>query len=253
MYLVGKVALIPLSSQTAAEKAIVQATGPLYPEDQSYSESDTSGPSDLKSDDDTASVRNIQVLPLALAPSMVPAASASSISLERSTNFAQNVIGRKGQYGRFAERWVSEKGWSKERRRDLGMSTDDDATARSLAVRGTEPANLPRLNASAEISDGPSVPLGGSKDSARDLTRMDSVDSRVAQHISNKLLPKLLQTTRLLFGSRNFYFSYDYDITRRFGGMKAAKAEATLCQNVDPLVRIWVSGAAALTTYRYSY
>lgn len=40
---------------------------------------------------------------------------------ERSTsNVAQDVLARKGQYGRFAERWFSKKGWSTEKRRAQG-------------------------------------------------------------------------------------------------------------------------------------
>ncbi len=40
---------------------------------------------------------------------------------ERTTsNVAQDVLTRKGQYGRFAERWFSRKGWSTEKRRAQG-------------------------------------------------------------------------------------------------------------------------------------
>lgn len=53
------------------------------------------------------------------------------------------------------------------------------------------------------------------------------------------LLPKFLKTTRILLASKSFFFSYEYDITRRLGcqGSQTAKgSELPLHRAVDPLV-----------------
>ncbi len=55
------------------------------------------------------------------------------------------------------------------------------------------------------------------------------------------LLPKLLRTTRILLASKSFFFSYEYDITRRLGsqGNQSMKgSELPLYKTVDPLVRL---------------
>ncbi len=54
--------------------------------------------------------------------------------------------------------------------------------------------------------------------------------------VANTLLPKLLRTTRLLLGSRSFFFSYDLDITRRLGNQGSRTSELPLYKSVDPLV-----------------
>ena len=48
-------------------------------------------------------------------------------------------------------------------------------------------------------------------------------------------LPKLLYTAQILFGSsRSFFFSYDFDITRRWGECKPFSSEQPLYAQVEP-------------------
>lgn len=51
-----------------------------------------------------------------------------------------------------------------------------------------------------------------------------------------KLLPKLLHTTRLLFMSRTFFFSYDNDITQRISGKPRASSDLPLYKQADAQV-----------------
>jgi hypothetical protein len=54
--------------------------------------------------------------------------------------------------------------------------------------------------------------------------------------VAATLLPKLLHTTQILFGSsRSFFFSYDYDITRSFANKRPLSIELPLHTQVDPL------------------
>ena len=148
-----------------------------------------------------------------------------------SGSVAEDVIGRKGQYGRFAERWFSRKGWTYERRKAQGMSADDTGRpdTRSAKEDGPDPA----------YGDDPTF-------ATRHVKSTNSPEEQVSQamaesalqdkDVTTTLLPKLLRTTKMLFASRSFFYSYDYDITRKLGYQKPPNADVTLHRCVDPLV-----------------
>jgi hypothetical protein len=50
------------------------------------------------------------------------------------------------------------------------------------------------------------------------------------------LLPNLLRSTRLILSSRSFYFSYDFNITRRMGDPRMLDAKPLVHEDIDPLV-----------------
>lgn len=50
------------------------------------------------------------------------------------------------------------------------------------------------------------------------------------------IMPKLLKYTKMMLGSRSFYFSYEYDITRRFSIVETQPSQIPLFSQVDPLV-----------------
>jgi hypothetical protein len=52
-----------------------------------------------------------------------------------------------------------------------------------------------------------------------------------------ELLPKLIRYTKLLFASRNFFYAYDYDLTRSFEAQEVRNGHQPLHKAVDPLVR----------------
>jgi len=140
----------------------------------------------------------------------------------RRSSIAEDVITRKGGYGRFAQKWFSGKGWTVNQRRILGMSaaeaeTIEDTSAGGLAVTSMQESKSP--NTTNIVGEAGEVPM---------VKRRD---------VAATLLPKLLRTTRLLFGSsRSFYFSYDYDITRSFANRGQYHAlEVPLHKDVDPL------------------
>ena len=43
------------------------------------------------------------------------------LELHRRTSIAEDVIDKKGVYGRFADKWFSKRGWNVEKRRALGQ------------------------------------------------------------------------------------------------------------------------------------
>ena len=148
----------------------------------------------------------------------------------RSTsNVAEDVIGKKGQYGRFAERWFSKKGWTTEKRRTLGMSADESSKTPDIAEQsGGKSMAQPDLGPAATALDAGSQLSHDSKQQAVSLS----------SGITNTLLPKLLRTTRMLLTSNSFFFSYDMDITQRMDTLQAKRIDVPLYKSVDPLASL---------------
>ena len=161
----------------------------------------------------------------------------ASASLTKSSSVAEDVIGKQGQYGRFAERWFSKKGWSTEKRRNQGMSTDSlgkpeketvpsdetDVESQGKHAAGTTNSNNDESSDQANVEVDRSVPG-------------EHLTSPATENIASTLLPKLLKTTEVLLASRSFFFSYDYDITRRMGNHETKSKDIPLHRSVEPIV-----------------
>jgi len=78
--------------------------------------------------------------------------------------------------------------------------------------------------------------VAGGKGAPGGLPRkMPIPDDAAGSEAALALLPKLLRSTQILFGtSRTFYFSYDYDITRSLADKTPTASLAPLHNNVDP-------------------
>ncbi|KAL8766300.1 MAG: hypothetical protein Q9209_006890 [Squamulea sp. 1 TL-2023] len=226
IYVITSVALIPLSSQSDAEKAIEQSK-----RDAQRNTSDRAEGSliDSRSSADEGSyhseghvIDNSPEESKALAP---PYSNTRPKLQEEDGSVAQNVMGRKGQYGRFAERWFSKKGWTTERRRVQGLSAGDMGKSEAIS-RGQE-------------GDPNQVEDGTEQDSKETQTSESSLSRRPGpsptQNVTSTLLPKLLRTAKMLFASRSFFYSYDYDITRRLGSQMTKASNLPLYKSVDPM------------------
>lgn len=216
VYVITGVALIPLSSQSDAVKVIEQTKQAMK-----------KGPSithkgDEVTGDDTSDDEEHQLDHAHPTedddPTITPTPESKDgrpdddqKAKEADSSIAVDVIGRQGQYGRFAERWFSRKGWAAEKRRNLGLSAN---------VAGKEPATS--LDQSKEA-----------KSEGRIEEQVRDVQPEISK--TADLLPKMLRTTKMLLSSESFFFSYDYDITRRLGD-HTKNADLPLCKAVDPLV-----------------
>ncbi|KAF1844462.1 uncharacterized protein K460DRAFT_343854 [Cucurbitaria berberidis CBS 394.84] len=229
IYKITDVALIPLSSQSDADKAIVTTRERQKRQNRAPGAEDEDSGSE--SDDDTPSVTE----------SLVEEATTgqgdtkdSATGQRRKTSVAEDVIQRKGVYGRFAEQWFSRKGWSAESRRLQGLSSEEN-----LATK-----NIPE-NVDSIISKGEEHPTGESKPDAipnDDKNVQEPVSpGEIPKALSGEkdattvaLLPKILQTTRMYFSSGNFFFSYEYDISHGAGEQNPTSS-LPLFKQFDPL------------------
>lgn len=221
--MVTGVAFIPLTSQKDAKNAIAQAKLSLEAESreqtlEGFVDSDTS------EDEDSHPKSPTQ-----------PKSPDTSAPTTESSRVAEDVIGKRGQYGRFTERWFSKKGWSSEKRRTQGMSTDSHAkpgreafpSQKAGAVSAEE-----RATGTGDVDDESSIRM---QTQAEQSVRDEASNLSVTESITNTLLPKLLKTTRVLLASRSFFFSYDYDITRRMGTQETKSKDVPLHRSVDPI------------------
>lgn len=100
-------------------------------------------------------------------------------------SIAEDVFRKRGSYGKFAQRWFSRGAWNQDKNRTVGLS--DSTSSLQSDGRTTPQADEPRETESDNETQPP----------------------------ASSLIPKLLRSIQLLFGSsRSLYFSYDLDITR---------------------------------------
>ncbi|KAH8671265.1 SacI homology domain-containing protein [Xylariales sp. PMI_506] len=137
------------------------------------------------------------------------------------SSIAEDVIKRKGSYGRFAQRWFSRRGWVQDQKRNMGIS-----------------------NTASQTQDGPADSQGKKQESQKkklsDTVIAETSTQGITTAVSTgeSLLPKFLRMAHIWFGtSKSFYFSYDVDITRNLGGngLCPPPAEVPLHRSVDPL------------------
>jgi SacI homology domain len=131
---------------------------------------------------------------------------------ERSS-IAEDVISKRGSYGRFAQRWFSKNGWMLDQKRNMGLSNS------------------------------PSEHSTSSLESSREISQDETAAAKISVAVADvdvgtsALLPKLLRTAQILFGSsKSFFFSYDYDITRNLANRnRSPNLDEALHRQVDPV------------------
>lgn len=144
------------------------------------------------------------------------------------TSIAEDVLGKNVRFGRFAASWLSRKtlglpGFGTVDRNTtemlLGKNSKEAPEGHSVIVKETKPGE------EAVLEEGGQTPL---PETGAELSSSDQ---------TVELLPKLLRYVKLLFASsQNFFFSYDYDITRNSGAQEPRNGHRPLHTVVDPLV-----------------
>ena len=230
--MVTDVALVPLSSQGEAENGVIAAvrqreTTADVDEDSSDAESE------VDESNDVDSACDMQEVP---SPTDDVRTKLDEDNGTATTNIAKDVFARRGPYGRFASQWLTKKGWSLPGMRAPGKvaETEPESTRTANSTLMEEPpANTVKDAASSPPAQDPSSEQApGSRSPGKNENR-NSPSERGA---TIPLLPKLLRSTRLILSSRSFYFSYDFNITRRMGGHGMFHSKPLAHEDVDPLV-----------------
>jgi hypothetical protein len=162
---------------------------------------------------------------------------------QRKTSIAEDVIGRKGLYGRFTQRWFSKGGWTTENRRKEGMSSEEDLSNAPVKER------LAALNPAPTESQEHIQKMDVVEINARTESKNSQLPNKPPLEVEHAveepseppqipLLPKLLTVTKFLFSSKSFYFSYEYDLSRSIANQPNSSSSLALHKSFDPLVRL---------------
>ena len=141
------------------------------------------------------------------------------------SSIAEDVIGKRARFGRFATNWLSRKTLGLPGFGTVAQETTD--TSKNADQKTVHPVDIDVNKESTEATASEvdvSLPQSAGQPSSTDPTV--------------ELLPKLLRYTKLLFTSNNFFFAYDYDLTRHIGGQNLAfnNSHLPLHKVVDELV-----------------
>jgi hypothetical protein len=130
------------------------------------------------------------------------------------------VIAKKVRFGRFAANWLS--------RKNLGLPGPG-----GLEQDVSEPPFDEASSLSGNVNE---TKLEALDEALPEEAAAQSEFNRSKTGQAAELLPKLLRYTKLLFASHNFFFAYDYDLTRSLHMQESRKDQLPLHKVVDPLV-----------------
>ena len=259
VYVITGVAFVPLNSQSTARQAIIQAADDLLKTSGSQRNQSPNSSDTPDNDEDLPKDSVLQNDPVPSPESPVDLESMkSATNSDTSTSIAKDVIGRKGEYGRLANKWLSGRGWSTEKPRSLGMSNvvNDSILAQDASATDTNsgsltdelvteekdktlPESISSQNGILSNLDKPSS-LEEVMSSSQKVPILRDHQASSNQDAARKLLPKMLRITKVLLCSGSFFFSYDYDISKRLGAWENIKSEIPFHKSVDPLVCVFL-------------
>lgn len=225
IYVVTEIAITPLSTRQEAESSISQTQQSLRLR---TPHTDGTDDSDYSTDEDSlgASASGTdEVEDFRASSERTHTPSMDGVkATQHKRQISQDVIARKGAYGRFAKGWFSKEKWRVDQLRNLGLSATESDSDLESALKSQTASDQ---KSEAADTDGPIRAQGESKEIPA---------QNAAQNAAGNLLPKLLKTTRMLFAtSRSFYFSYEYDITRNLASPSPRSKVLPLHAKVDPL------------------
>lgn len=219
IYVITEVALTPCSSYEDASAAVASTAVAL----KRQQETANADADDDSSDNDELST-SPPVEPADLDPASEDEERPKNVHRRSNSSVAQDVISKKGGYGRFAQRWFSRTGWTLDQKRNMGLTTSERDEQKEQPQPKAE-HHKPGIQSAAEAvqplpessEDAAGTGAGDAEDTSKGAIKAAKVAAVEDPNIpaAGGLLPKLLRTTQILFGSsRSFFFAYDYDITR---------------------------------------
>ncbi|OAL29608.1 hypothetical protein AYO22_02022 [Fonsecaea multimorphosa] len=227
IYVVTDVAILPLSSQKEASLAITTAV-----ESQTSASSTTDTDTDVTDTEDTNTNSQDQEEPQTPIEHKVP-----QQKISNPTSIARDVIANRGQYGRFAAQWFSKQGWG-------GGKDSGTTSGPSDRSENVKPGTSPSPGADAAVS-------ANQPEAGNDIEAQEQSHSKDAEHLLNdtsitEATPKILRRTKMILTSGSYFFSYDFDLTRRLALMEG-NAAAPSRGTSDPM------GLASISTDMQSY
>lgn len=240
IYSIKEVALIPLSSQSDAEQAITKAR-----DSQNRHSNAAENGTDFESATESSEDEREDSISLTEEPSAssTPPPETSDTAAnpqKRKTSIADDVIHKKGMYGRFADKWFSRKGWATDSRRTQGMSSEEDLSEEHELQLNPTVAIVHDQEHEDHFTNFESFGLRKSDEAAQAPPQeISDTAKKQADETKIPMLPKVLTVSKMLFSSKNFYFAYDYDLSRSLLNQPNTSSTSPLYRNFDPLVCVF--------------
>lgn len=225
IYAITNVAIIPLTSQDDANRAIFQAqnTAKQGGDESDQNTNDDTSSSEAGSEADSGDEGIVTTPAVYLDDQQEPP----------HNSVAQDVIGNRGRNNRFTLNWFSRKRWGASG--GSPHSKSDPSPSETERAKEASPEKVEPLRESEEVrTEAEAAPVV--EKAAEDVESQSHLPSSKAI----ELMPKLLRYTKLLFASSNFFFSYDYDLTRRYNTQDPRTAQLPLHVLADRIVRVAV-------------
>ena len=219
VYVIRDVVILPLSSQKEAEHAITSA---LASRESSTTGNDSDSDFSEPGEEDESPPKEVEPE----TPIEHPLTQQKNSS---STSIVRDVIANRGQYARFASQWFSKQGW-----RGAKAGTPNSSAPPQQAQSSSTASSTAEGHAAAAANSPKPQGEGGEE------KQTDEAAHIVSSNSIRDALPRIIKTTRMILTSGSYFFSYDFDLTRRLvllGGNAKAPARETL----DPLVRCGIS------------
>lgn len=236
IYAITGIAIIPISSREEARNAIVQARedsmsadiGEKGTEDLAYGEN-----SETLSAGDTDSLEEHSNSEHNREPRRGDRQTESA-SHRRDPGIAEEVINNKGFYGRFTERWFSKRGWNVG---SPGRSQNvSELPSKETVGPGDGSGTSEKPSDGLEDEAYQRWPQTPAQTPQVEKSSDEAFPGMFGPTLTSSLLPKLLQTTKLLFSTGTFFFSYDYDVTRSIASQPQNPSDLPLARQVEPQV-----------------
>ncbi|KAK0310917.1 hypothetical protein LTR82_014520 [Friedmanniomyces endolithicus] len=226
IYAVRDVTLVPLSSQTDAERAIAQAQKALKPSGAAAEEGEESDVGE-DAEHEHEHVKQGVSEPAAITAALEPPKEGV---LSKGVSIVKGVVADQGKYGRFAERWFSKGAHSQQGAKDGDKSAQEQEKEADSAL----PAQDEDVKTGAESEDQP-PPLQPQDKDGEDSKLETSTQSPKKESSLESLTPRILRSAKMYFSASGFFFSYDHNLSRALVQEDASTSATPLWNRFDPL------------------
>lgn len=157
-----------------------------------------------------------------------------------SANIAEDVFSRKPRYLKFASRWFTKPAWASDASDDRRLSGQENAKTNPFLTEPVPARKKPNgLGSSDDMVELDGLTAAGEKQpQSTSIVSPNDQRDRPAENTLTKtapaLLPKLLKYTAMILSARDFYFSYEHDLTRKLAVQDSPSSSVPLFRRADP-------------------
>lgn len=226
IYCITGVVILPVSSEHAAIEAIERA--------RSEARQESRDGTDVGDDSQDAETVSTSEHEMSSSPDGVTDGRPSlekvgrqGSGLRRDPGIAEEVINNKGSYGKFSNRWFSRRGWN--------TGAPGPSQSMSTGTNEHEKHEKSTRTQALDKEDDQAYqrwPQTPAQTPSVEKSLEDAFSGVSTNDLTTTLLPKLLNTTQLLFCSGTFFYSYEHDLTRDLSSQAKTALEVPLSRRV---------------------